>query len=553
MEIRDQLKKEIEESKNIDPERVILRLSNFMSYYPYFRDKFDAYYEIDKIKFYETAVKNKLYNEDIFSDKRLSQEISMRRIFAILLAAEENEIVKDFVLKTIEGFEPTKVLIKAIKSKNATKVDDCYKHFNESDNTLKCYCIILVLYCIHAYFGFNSDNFNVGIMRYTHYKDEKNHLYATGQNLINNIEKIDYFEHVVFRRDHRKIFRELKTYGDILSIIDLNIGKNTMDAQLLSNHLRPLFNAADGYDTMLNLYRFFSIISYTFGYFGLSPTCFYQEATLSEDDKKIILKIASKAYSEKASQNPPELPFYYYIVTAMFFQTAKGMREDRDCFFQNNSETQFYTLKKSEKQIEDLAAENFLLQEKLNEAITEKEKYKSLYSKLQSDFFENQLKNEKELYSTFKDEIDTLKEKVSSLERLISDKDKDSEELHRLRELAFSLESGDIPARQRKTIDELIGNNKVIIVGGHINLRNKLAEKYKSIFILDGHNVSFDENLIKSADLVLFNTANMSHSLYYKIMPVLKTNNIKFDYISRSLNLDILEAEISNLLEKYLK
>lgn len=550
MDIKDYLKDEIEKSKNIDPERVILNLSNFMSYYTYFRDKFDNYYETDKIRFYETAVKNKLYNERIFTDKRLTQEISMRRIFAILLVAEEDETIKDFVLKTIESFELTKNLIKAVKSKNASKVDDCYKNFNESDNTLKCYCKILVLYCIHIYFGFDSDNLQIGVIRYTHYNAVKNVLYASNKNYVNQFESIDYFEYVTIRRDHKKVFRQIKSLGDILSIVDIKVDKNGMDINLLSNSLKPLFDTVGGYETMLDLYRFILVMTFTFNYFGLSPTCFYQEVKLNDDDKKTILKIAAKAYSGNATKAPPELPFYYYIVTALFYQTAKGMKEDRDSFFKNNSETQFFALKEYEKQIEHLTTEISSLQEKLNEERLEKEKYKSLYSKLQSEFFESQLKNERRIFSTFKEELDALKDKISSLEEKLIEKDKDEEELHRLRELAFSFEETYVPTENKLDLKELINGKKIIIIGGHIDLRNKLSEKYKDLIIIDGHNVNFDESILRTADFVIFNTSNMSHSMYYKAMPVLKNASINFDYIGKYTSLEKLEAQICDLLQK---
>ncbi len=246
------------------------------------------------------------------------------------------------------------------------------------------------------------------------------------------------------------------------------------------------------------------------------------------------------------------LNYHFIILTTFLYYTAKSIKEDRDCFFENNSETQFFALKESAKKIDELTLELIKLHEQLNAESYEKEKYIKLYMSLQDEVLSNKQKSEKEIYSTFKSELDSLKDRIAMLESQLAEKEKDSHELHRLRELAFSLETDSPLTSSVKSIEELIESKKIIVVGGHINLRNKLSEKYKTLITLDGHNVNFDESILKTADLVLFNTANMSHSLYYKIIPVLKNNNIKFDFISRSLNLDILETEISTLLEKHL-
>ena len=99
-------------------------------------------------------------------------------------------------------------------------------------------------------------------------------------------------------------------------------------------------------------------------------------------------------------------------------------------------------------------------------------------------------------------------------------------------------------------LKELINGKKIIIIGGHIDLRNKLSEKYKDLIIIDGHNVNFDESVLRTADFVILNTSNMSHSMYYKVMPVLKNASIHFDYIGKYTSLEKLEAQICDLLQK---
>ena len=97
-------------------------------------------------------------------------------------------------------------------------------------------------------------------------------------------------------------------------------------------------------------------------------------------------------------------------------------------------------------------------------------------------------------------------------------------------------------------IASLIKSKKIYIFGGHINWRNKIKQKYPSLEVLDGHNTSFDEKLLFGADIVLMNTSNMSHALYYKIIDVLRRNNIPFDYLGKYSNPNLLEREMGEVL-----
>ena len=68
--------------------------------------------------------------------------------------------------------------------------------------------------------------------------------------------------------------------------------------------------------------------------------------------------------------------------------------------------------------------------------------------------------------------------------------------------------------------------------------------------ILDGHNTSFDEQQLLNADIVLLNTSNMSHALYYKVIDVLRKNKIRFDYLGKYINQNLLEREIAEILKR---
>ena len=78
-----------------------------------------------------------------------------------------------------------------------------------------------------------------------------------------------------------------------------------------------------------------------------------------------------------------------------------------------------------------------------------------------------------------------------------------------------------------------------------------MKSTYPSLNFLDGHQKSFDERILIDADMVLLNTSNMSHTVYYKAMAVLQKNNVPFNYIGRFMNIELLEQEISAILQEY--
>ena len=77
-----------------------------------------------------------------------------------------------------------------------------------------------------------------------------------------------------------------------------------------------------------------------------------------------------------------------------------------------------------------------------------------------------------------------------------------------------------------------------------------MKTNYPSLNILDGHQESFDEQILLNADMVLLNTSNMSHSLYYKVIDVLRKNKIPFDYVGKYTNTELLENEIAEILQR---
>ena len=124
-------------------------------------------------------------------------------------------------------------------------------------------------------------------------------------------------------------------------------------------------------------------------------------------------------------------------------------------------------------------------------------------------------------------------------------------ELNALRSFAFDARREYFPESNLRSLPELTEGKKIIVIGGHINWRNDLKNKYPAFQIFDGNVNTADLSSIQSADFVFLNVSNMSHAMYYKVMSILRANNIPFDYLGRAINQELCEKEMADILSKH--
>lgn len=203
-----------------------------------------------------------------------------------------------------------------------------------------------------------------------------------------------------------------------------------------------------------------------------------------------------------------------------------------------------------EKTIDDL---NEQIKEKDTENLILKNQVNSLNKIIKNS---NDVRNN-ELEKGFNREIHDLNKIVVEQNKRIKELAEESDELYKLRSLMFELEKQeDLNIKEdvvyEKKLLEISEEKKIIFVGGHIKLLDVLKTKYPNmIFIGNRNNIS--AQLITTADYIFFFYNFLNHALYYKIMGMIKANtNIKWDYIS-SKNLELVEKDIFNKIEKMSK
>lgn len=163
----------------------------------------------------------------------------------------------------------------------------------------------------------------------------------------------------------------------------------------------------------------------------------------------------------------------------------------------------------------------------------------------------SQSRETKELLQPYSEENILLRRKISELEAELKKETEKNAELNTLRSFVFDIQREYYPEKNSKSLSELINGKRIIVIGGHISWRNNLKNKYPAFQIFDGNIKTADLSSLQSADFVFLNVSNMSHALYYKAMNILRENDIPFDYLGRTVNQELYEKEMADILIKH--
>ena len=278
---------------------------------------------------------------------------------------------------------------------------------------------------------------------------------------------------------------------------------------------------------------------------GYSINMLLNGRTISKEEQDRIFKITAKEMGARRDELP-NIELQDYVVALLFYMLIKNLKESRDFYFENNSETQFNELLRSQREIDALKEE---LAEQTKSA-SNKQQYIDALQEQIDQLTAELAKDTKDATKPLMGEISLLRSEISKMQQRLDEEAEKTQELNRLREFVFAMQQGEDIAQEEVSLGELIKDKSIYIFGGHINWRNKLKGNYPSLNILDGHNVSFDEQQLLNADIVLLNTSNMSHALYYKVIDVLRKNKIRFEYLGKYINQNLLEQEIAEILKR---
>ena len=536
---------------HLNNEAFLLYVAGYINAIAQLRSFMDELYETNKYTFYEKAKNSPYYDATFMTDRPLEREVSMKRAFGILLQAEQDEILQDTICKAIVKYNRTfKVFMKSFTpdqlNSTLTAAERSARNFGKSNDEITSIYFLsgYIVYCKHGIAKKDKP-----VIRSFHgmlAKDVAQRESHSQAEFIHSLKRIKTDGSL----DNSKYFLEYKeamrTGTDLVALIEamdsVKNGKSVSStkANKLVNILTKGAENDDLEDSMISSL----LVSKVFSLFGCSLSLIAAHIDFDQDELECLYAIAALCSYVRNHEGTPAITFSDYTLALWFAVLAKTIKQEREFYFNNNSETQFFALKNFEREIHQLQE---TVDDQRNAAVAamglaaaHNEQIKLLNAEL--------AKENKDAAKPLMAEIAMLRSQISEMQEKLDAEAEKAKELYRLREFVFDLQQGNDIQAETVSLEKLIEGKKIYVFGGHINWRNKLKQKYPRIEVLDGHNESFDQHKLIGADMVLLNTSNMSHALYYKVIEVLRKQSIPFDYLGKYSNPELLENEISEAL-----
>lgn len=243
----------------------------------------------------------------------------------------------------------------------------------------------------------------------------------------------------------------------------------------------------------------------------------------SRDLKEVIL-----AYIVGKGQ----IDFNNYIIPALHIKAmCKAYNLVKEMYFDNNKETMYVEIGAIKKELS-----------KSREALQDEEAKNN-----------QRVRTIEEKNVKLQEENDYLKRRIKELEAEMQHNQSHSKEVIALREYMFNHELDEIRDCTEIDNQETAELNSIhgIIVGGHPNWQRKIKEYLPHWKYINAGVNTLDSNVIVNSPVIIFNTQYLNHSLYYKIIDIVRDSDIHIGYISKT-NLENSIKEISGICKSIL-
>jgi hypothetical protein len=454
----------------------------------------DKIYQANKYQFYSIAKKSEWYNHAILAEGDIYRQEYGRKMLGILLySTEHQEIVPTIFDMLKKNF---KDIYTFVEDSETVCIDDYIKErFTSLDDLNRLSDDkISAIYTMIAFFAMNLDK----------------PLVPDTEELIMQIFTLR-MEHYDLSHPQRINYKTLsKNVLNKCRSIQQRIYDNTCPIRCF----RDFYYIRSADDEELK--NWLDSLDLIFDYEGLSPSVLFDNINFTQQDIEEILSTYYVSYKNQNIENASK-----YLVAGMYIKYfLKAYKEVKKHYFANNKETMYIELQGLEQALDISKKETEQLQSTIE---IQQHQIKNLKDKLKKEYDRAENK--------FIDEILDLKNQNTQLQRELDEWNTQQEELNALRELAFSLKQDYVPTK--KTLDiSKINTNKIVIVGGHPNWQEQIKTQLPHVRIIDTNALNFDPEQLKEVDLIIFNTATLSHAMYYKMINYARKNKIHIGYIA---------------------
>lgn len=434
------------------------------------RKDIDRAYSLHKEDYYITAKNSEFYDCLLCRENSLLTEEYFKKCIGLLEYADKNQ--DDETLDNIFN----------LFKKAYRKTYKYFQNIEPSDYDINLYMLDMRTFLDQL----DDDTLNANITAAIFFTNCK----------CKNINEI--LEPIVTRWEHNeghqrisldKISKEVEQ--KLLKLYD-TIPKNILDQELLRSNKRiePAFD-------------------YIYDLEGLSSLSLFRELKFEKKDIKEVILAHMVCHRDSE-----EIDLKGYVIPALNLKAmCKAYNLVKDMYFANNKETMYLEMR--------------TLQKKLLQTQTDLEYQKTRNTQL--------IQSGNEKNNLILEENDLLKKQIKDLHDQIDQMQSDNKEVIALREYIFNHEEESLLGNSINTDDidiDKLNSVRGVIIGGHTNWQNKIKESLPSWKIIRAGVNTLDNEIIQESDLVIFNTGHLNHSLYYKIMDLVRNSNLQIGYIS---------------------
>lgn len=539
-------------NKEFDVNLFYLFLSDAVTVFPNLVSFFNALYETQKHRFYERARNNPIYNDSLMSNGTLDVEVAMKRTFGILLCSNDDPKLKNAICNAFFKEIP---LMEALSEKfslaDMAKSFQMYRCKNSQFEDKECgsliYLMAYILICKQGLACENPETHKLYSFVQEEIQNRSMYAHRSFSSIIDSLKVhniVDVPRYVRKTKEAITSGNNLTAFNEWTNVAITRDPSQSKIAASMQNMLKEYIQR-EPLD-FLHAQQYCNILADIMTSEGYSFSMQFNGESISKEEQDRVFKIAAKGISF-GTRGKQEIQVVNYVVALLFYMLIRQQKESREFYFKNNSETQFNELAKAENALSSLKEEL----EKEKRTISQQERRIGVLEEQIDRLTSELLAESKESAKVYIEEIRKLDTQIKELQRLLNEESEKEEELHLLREFVFALQQEeDIPSKET-SLKDVIEGKSIYIFGGHHNWQTKLKTNYPSLIIMDGHNTLFDEQQLLNADIVLLNTSNMSHNLYYKVINVLRKNKIPFDYLGKYANQRLLEQEIAECLKRH--
>jgi len=454
-------------------------------------------YEKNRVKYYQTAKKNKWYNHELLTSQSISKEIVMKRTLGILLEGDPDEVLQIikkgwksiYSLVNSQAFViPSEIVFKILPPDKAGR-DKLDTLTNDEFNSYAM--VIITLASIQGKKLDEQDEFYSFFIQNCHAR-----LQWADEGLYR-------FSLQSVTQENRKKVREFKE--KIYAEMNINRFWVSHTNQEASEEMQQISNA----------------LSFLFDTEGLAASIIEDEP-LSETDIEEILAAYFITFKNQNKIEGAKFLAAGHIIKSLL----RAYRHLKEQHFKTSRETLYLDLDTAQHE----AKEARLVAERQDLIITQKNReIENLQKQVASEY--GRAVNE------YRDNLKEAEKEISDLQQRLSSTQAELEELSKIILSEFE------PEENLEPVD--LSTVRGIIVGGRDRWHARMKEVLPDTWRLIPPDNEIDLAVIAKANIVFFFTGYLSHAVYYAVIGEARKKNIPVGYIKRINETECL-AEIQN-------